>query len=315
MFTALPAACIPDVVDIKKQAVKMARTSMFGLRSNNVRSDESTFWNQVRASMNWRANWPNTSLEKMTEKAAKGFHRHLPGKTAVPWIPSSVDDPGPEIPEILDNMALLCPGEEGQENIQLTMQYLNVCRYFDNEGMDADAACSATMYEEGRRNILMAVFENEHPFKGAKGKGKGKTSPSPDRTMLGSAVGRDQTRVYKRNVLIASAARQVVAEAAASAKTSSSPPAAPAVASASSSGPAVAADPGGAKGYGKGSSGPSGATGSSDPSGAAKGPPKGAPGRDNIDWPAHFAQETQGPPKGAKTPATKGKGEWIDYPH
>jgi len=212
-------------------------------------------------------------------------------------------------------MELLNPGFEGKQNVELAQQYLNVCLYFDNEDMDYSSACAAIAYEEGRKNILLDVFGHDSPFKGSKGKGKGNTSPSPDRTMLGAAVGRDQTRIYQKNVLIASAARQVVAGAQESAPASSSPLAAPAVATASSSsGPAVAADPGGSKGHGKGSSGPSGATGLSDPSGAATGPPKGTPGPYDIDFLAHFAQETQGPPKGAKNPASKGQGKWIDYP-
>ncbi len=90
----------------------MSRTSMFGLRSNSVRSDESTFWGQVRANMKWRAKWPNTTLDMMVDKASKGFHRHLPGKDAVPWIPLSVTDPGPDMPEIFDNMELMKPGIE-----------------------------------------------------------------------------------------------------------------------------------------------------------------------------------------------------------
>ena len=217
--------------------------------------------------------------------------------------------------EIFVNMELLNPGIEGEQNVELARQYLNVCLYFDNEDMNVGAACAAIAYEEGRRNILMDVFGHDSPFKGSKGKGKGNTSPSPDRTMLGAAVGRDQTRIYQKNILIASAARQVVDGEQESAPASSRPLAAPAVATASSSsGPAVAADPGGSKGHGKGSSGPSGATGLSDPSGAAKGPPKGTLGPYDIDFLAHFAQETQGPPKGAKTPATTGQGERIDYP-
>ena len=161
----------------------------------------------------------------------------------------------------------------------------------------------------------MPVFGHTSPFKGSKGKGKGKTSPSPARTMLGAAVGRDQSRIYQKNVAVARAARQVVAGAQEPAPASPSTVAAPAVATASSSsGLAVAADTGGSKGHGKGSSGPSGATGLSVPSGAATGPPKGSSGPYDIDFLAHFAQETKGPPKGAETPPPKGQGKWIDYP-
>ncbi len=116
-------------------------------------------------------------------------------KTAKGWTQKESDETGHEVDVISDNMEEMCTGEEGQENVQLAMQYLKVCKYFDDEGMDVDAACSATMYPEGRRNILLAVFDNENPFKGAKGRGKGKTSPSPER-MLGSAVGRVQAFVY-----------------------------------------------------------------------------------------------------------------------
>ncbi len=48
-FTALAAAYIPTV-----------RASTHGLRTSSVRSDEGTFWNQVRANMKWRAAWSDT---------------------------------------------------------------------------------------------------------------------------------------------------------------------------------------------------------------------------------------------------------------
>ena len=104
IYTAIAAACVPAAEDLAKTAKKMAKTSIWGVRTNGVRSDSATFWIELRDIMKWRDNWTKKSLDIRIAMASKGFHPNFPGKTAPPWIPTDENDSGPDLPVIFDSI-------------------------------------------------------------------------------------------------------------------------------------------------------------------------------------------------------------------